>query len=59
MDKKLVGWSHLQGTGQQLRVLMATSDKWCPSRVHTGTSVTILFINDMDEGDRVHPQQSR
>lgn len=49
MDKKLVGWSHLQGNGQQLRVLMDTSDKWCPSGVHTGTRVTIIFINDMDE----------
>lgn len=50
MDKKLVGWSHLKASGQQLSVPMDTSDRWCHSGVHTGTSVTVIFINDMDEG---------
>lgn len=42
--------SHLQASGQGLSVPMDTSDKWCPSGAHTGTSVTITFVNDMDEG---------
>lgn len=50
MDKKLVGQSHLQVNGQQLSGPMDTSDKRCPSAVHTGTSATIIFINDTDEG---------
>lgn len=50
MGKKLVGWSHLQASGQQLSVPMYTSDRWCLSGVHTGTSVTVIFINDIDEG---------
>lgn len=37
---------------------MDTSDKWCPSGVHTGTSVTIIFINDMDEGIKCNLSKS-
>lgn len=50
MGSKLAGWSHVQASGQQISILMDTSDKRCPSGAHTGTSVTIIFINDMDEG---------
>lgn len=50
MGKKLVAWSHLQASGQELSIPMDTSDKWCPSGAHTGTSVTITFVNDTDEG---------
>lgn len=51
MEKKLVGWSHLQASGQQLSIPMDTSDRWCPLGAHTGTSVTVIFINDMHEGE--------
>ncbi|KAJ7408729.1 rna-directed dna polymerase from mobile element jockey-like [Willisornis vidua] len=39
MDKELVGWSHPEGSGQWLSVPTDISDKWCLSRVCTGTSV--------------------
>ena len=38
VGKELVGWSHPEGSGQQLDVQMENSDKWCPSGVCTGTS---------------------
>lgn len=50
MGKELVAQSHLQASGQGLSVPMDTSDKWCPSGAHTGTSITMTFVNDMDEG---------
>lgn len=50
MDKKFVAWSHLQASGQQLSIPVDTRDKWCPSGVQMGTSVTITFVNDTDEG---------
>lgn len=39
MDKKVAGWSHLEGSGQWLRVPMDISDKCCPSRIQIRTSV--------------------
>ena len=35
VDEELIGWSHPEGSGQQLNVQMGISDKWCPSGVHT------------------------
>ncbi|KAJ7416599.1 pecanex 2 [Willisornis vidua] len=46
-DEELVGPSHPEGGGQWLRVLMVINDKWCPSGVHSETSV--IFINDTDK----------
>lgn len=39
MDKGVVGQSHLEGSGQCLRILMDIGDKWCSSGLHIGTSV--------------------
>jgi len=41
---------HLKSSGQWLNIQMETSDKWCPSGVHTGTSTFYIFINDTDSG---------
>ncbi|GAB0207289.1 mitochondrial enolase superfamily member 1 [Grus japonensis] len=38
--QELAGWSHSKNCGQWLNVQVETSDKWCPSGVHIGTSIT-------------------
>ncbi|TRZ07630.1 hypothetical protein HGM15179_019480, partial [Zosterops borbonicus] len=49
VDKELVGWSHPEGSGQQLRVPIDISEEWCPSGIFIGTGVNIC-INYIDEG---------
>lgn len=46
MDKKVVEWSHPEGSGQQLRVPMKISDKGVPQRSLLGLVLLIIFIND-------------
>lgn len=38
LDKKVVGWLCPDGSGQQFRVLIDISDKWCPSGVRVGNT---------------------
>ena len=49
VDEELVGWSHLEGSGQWLNVQIEISDERCPSGVRTGTG-TAIFVSDLDSG---------
>jgi len=31
--------------------VVETSNEWCPSRIHTGTILLNIFINDLDSGN--------
>ncbi|KAK4829840.1 LOW QUALITY PROTEIN: hypothetical protein QYF61_006850 [Mycteria americana] len=50
VDEELVGWSHPEGSGQQLNVQMEIGDKWCPSGVRIGTGAVQYLHQDIDSG---------
>jgi len=39
LDEELAGWLHSEDCGQWLNIQVETGDKWCSSRIGTGTSV--------------------
>ncbi|KAM9231005.1 LOW QUALITY PROTEIN: collagen alpha-4(VI) chain-like [Leptosomus discolor] len=40
----------LKGLRQWVNVRVETSDKWCPSGVHIGTTIINIFVGHMDSG---------
>ncbi|KAJ7409038.1 rna-directed dna polymerase from mobile element jockey-like [Willisornis vidua] len=48
VNKELDGWSVSKCSSQQFSVWVEISEEWCPSGVHTGTSM--IFFKDMGSG---------